>query len=281
MNNNFDNNFVIFVLIAFIISCVITLLIKSTVLKMIEHAGFVRPNFNNDPIPVGSGVIFSLSAVLSIIPFVFVWPEPHLVKAFIFLFVITFTTFLGLMDDFWGSRETSGLRGHIGSLLKGHLTTGGLKALWGGMLALLVAIVSGPLEMVPVNALLLALFINAVNLLDLRPGRAGKVFIVFAIIMVVAGWGRYETVFLIMLIGSVVAFLPLDLKARTMMGDAGANTLGAGLGIIAVWIFEPFTKIVFLFGLFLFHFIAEKYSLTRLIAGNRILNFLDTLGREK
>lgn len=259
----------------------ITYLIQNKILEMITQAEFIRPNFKNNLIPVGSGVIFPASLALGYIPLLFIWPEKQLLKAFIFIFVITFATFLGLIDDFWGSRDTSGLKGHLGSLLNGHVTTGGFKAVGGGVISLLAAAVSEPLAMIPVNTLLLALSINAINLLDLRPGRAGKSFILGAILLGMAGKEQQEIVLMALLLGSLLAFLPLDLKAKTMMGDAGSNALGACLGVMAIWLLVPKAKFILLGFLIFFHLLTERYSLTQLIAKNRFLNFLDTLGREK
>lgn len=260
----------------------VTLLIQKKVLDMISAAGFVRPNFQGHLIPVSSGVIFPVSLTAACVPLIFLWPAKHLAQVFIYIFVITFAAFLGLVDDFWGSRETSGLKGHLGVLIKkGKVTTGGLKAVWGGILALVVAGVSGPLVHLPVNALLLALLINAINLLDLRPGRAGKVFILGALALGAVGYRQEEIILLALLLGGVAVFLPLDLRAKTMMGDAGSNALGAALGVMAVWLLEWPAKLILLAFLIAFHMFTEKYSLTKIIAQNRFLNFLDHLGRGK
>ncbi len=260
---------------------VITLSLQNKILGMISGASFVRPNFKQDLIPVGSGIVFPASLAAAYIPLLFFLPENSWDSAFIFLFVVAFAAFLGIIDDFLGSRETSGLKGHLGELLKGRLTTGGFKAVWGGLMSLLVAIVSGPVLAIPLNALIMALTINAVNLLDLRPGRAGKVFILTAVLLMVAGAGRWETALLAVVLGSLVAFLPLDLRAKTMMGDAGSNALGAALGLTAVWVLYTEVKWGLLLFLVIFHLFTEKFSLTKIIERNRFLNFLDNLGREK
>jgi len=268
-------------IISFLLSFVITMTIQNMVMGMITRAEFVRPNFKQNLIPVGSGIIFPTTLVVAYIPLFLLWPQHLSEKAFIFIFVVTFAALLGILDDFWGSKETSGLKGHLGVLFKGRLTTGGFKAVWGGILALLVAVVSGELIMIPVNALLLALSINAINLLDLRPGRAGKAFIFSAVLLAAAGIGRQETVFLAVLTGSFLAFFPLDLKAKTMMGDAGSNALGGALGIMSVWLLSMEAKFAVLLFLVAFHLITEKVSLTKIIEKNSFLNFLDKLGRER
>jgi hypothetical protein len=61
---------------------------------------------------------------------------------------------------------------------------------------------------------------NLLNLLDLRPGRALKVALLGA-----AALGRPG------LVGVAAVLLPDDLAERTMLGDAGANALGAVLGL--------------------------------------------------
>ena len=99
----------------------------------------------------------------------------------------------GFIDDVYGTGESKGFGGHLRALREGRLTTGGLKVLGIGVLALLAATgvdaLSGPLS-VPgpglgarvvlalagwaCAALVIALSANFVNLTDLRPGRALK-----------------------------------------------------------------------------------------------------------
>ncbi|MCL4439163.1 MAG: hypothetical protein M1609_00795, partial [Firmicutes bacterium] len=75
--------------------------------------------------------------------------------------------------------------------------------------------------------------------------------------------------------------LPADLKGRAMMGDAGANALGAVMGLSVVWLFSVETKAVYLLALAAVNIISEKYSLTGIIASNRMLNYIDMLGRNR
>ena len=79
----------------------------------------------------------------------------------------------GVLDDRLGGRQHSGFRGHFGALISGQLTTGALKALGIPLLALLaVSMTSVTILDWLGDALLVALFVNTLNLLDLRPGRA-------------------------------------------------------------------------------------------------------------
>ncbi len=84
-----------------------------------------------------------------------------------------------------------------------------------------------------------------------------------------------------MTLGALLAFLPADFKARAMMGDAGSNTLGIVIGLTAAASLDGYFRAGYLATLLIMHIITEKYSLTRIISGNVVLNYLDMLGREK
>jgi len=185
------------------------------------------------------------------------------------------------MDDFWGDAKCRGLAGHTKSLLSGNPTTGSLKALVGGMAALYIsAINSSALLLIPVDAVIIALSVNMINLLDLRPGRAGKGFLFTVILFFIAFPMVQNVLFASMVAGILLAYLPEDLKSRAMMGDSGANALGSVLGLTAVWIFDLKLKFFYLAVLVLLHIVAERSSLTRIIASNRLLDYLDRLGRK-
>lgn len=248
-------------------------------MDMIRQAGFLRPNYKGDDIPVGMGLVILLSS-LSVLTVAFLFfPEDLQNKSLVFLLAVSGFTCFGLIDDVWGSRSVTGLKGHFICLLKGQITTGALKALAGGVVALFLAAAGGAWQLIPLNAAVIALSVNAVNLLDLRPGRAGKVFLAITLVLFIALPNKQELVLLAAVAGGLLAYLPYDLKARAMMGDTGANSLGAALGLTAVWVLDTPVKIVYLLMLVAFHLFAEKYSLTKVIAGNRFLDYLDKLGR--
>ena len=274
-------------LINMILGITITCLITPAVLKMVRQSGFVRPNFKGDLIPAGVGFIFLL-VFLTVITFDYLLVPGLLGDAgMISLMGLSVITLLGLMDDTLGSREASGLKGHFKALLKGQLTTGALKALGGGALAVLITLAYCRLELymqasfidIIVNTLVIALSINAINLLDLRPGRAGKGFLLLALIIAAFSWGDTNILPLALIAGSVIAYLSWDLKARAMMGDAGSNALGLTIGMTAAWSLDEVPKLTYLVFLILFHLFTEKYSLTTVIANNRFLDYLDKLGR--
>ncbi len=277
---------------------VITRLMLPGLLQVITKAGFVRPNYREEAVPMGVGLVFFLACMPVGVGLMAILPSLSR-QLPLFLLGIATMSLVGLIDDVLGNRATSGLRGHFSKLfLKGELTTGAIKAIIGGILGLGIALAATPGGSLGGNpgdspggnpagillqALTITLSINAVNLLDLRPGRAGKGFALAALVLVILSWPwvfHPEIVFLIMVLGSLLAYLPKDLKAQAMMGDAGANALGVTLGVVSSWILPPQGLLVNLIVLLMLHILTERYSLTEYIEKIPVLRFLDNLGRQ-
>jgi UDP-GlcNAc:undecaprenyl-phosphate GlcNAc-1-phosphate transferase len=262
----------------------ITWLIVPVVRGMLVDAGFVRLNYRKEEIPLAMGLVFFLSALI-VVTFcrVFNLMGPN---AYIFLFAIGAMGFFGLIDDVFGTRQASGLKGHFNKLfIEREMSTGALKALVGGMIGLMVSIEYAEgtginkIAFLVMNTLIIALSTNTINLLDLRPGRAGKSFFVLSLFIVAVGADRYQLMYLAVMGGSLAAFLPFDLKANAMMGDTGSNMLGMTIGFLAVYNLALPVKLAFFLFLLVFHLVTEKYSLTSIIEKNRVLNYLDMIGR--
>ncbi len=191
----------------------------------------------------------------------------------------------GLLDDIAGAGEDKGIGGHLKALVEGRVTAGAFKAL---SLAIAGGLLATPFfgrepERGVAALLLVPLTANTLNLLDLRPGRAGKAFFFLALIGLLgakaSGLGSNFALLTAPLAGSLAGYLPFDLKGRVMMGDAGANPLGVGLaaGLVTTaplsWVILSVVLLVAL------HVLAERYSFTRVIEANPCLRFLDSLGR--
>jgi glucosyl-3-phosphoglycerate synthase len=162
---------------------------------------------------------------------------------------------LGLADDLWSGTER-GFRAHVG---RGR-TTGVLKLLGIPLVGLLATRrLSG--------ALLVGLAANFLNQLDTRPGRALKAYLLAA-------------PFASAPVGVAVMLAPYDLREMTMLGDAGANALGAMLGLNSVGKLTGrgrWSAIGVLAGLTL---LGETRSLGDLIERTPVLRELDALGRQ-
>jgi len=247
-------------------------------LPMLVRGGAIRNNFRNYEIPVAGGLTFLVTVLTSFIVLHF-FNLLRIREVEIYLIAVLGMAFLGFIDDMLGQRDSLGFRGHFSLLLtKGRLTTGALKALGGGMIALYVAAVySAGIGELVINVLLVALFTNSMNLFDLRPGRGIKAFlIVFFPLLLFQG-----ELFLIFLpiLAAALVFFPGDLKAQVMMGDTGSNVLGISLGIMAVWGLSFPVRICLVILLVLLHLLTERYSLTKIIESNRGLRWFDSLGR--
>jgi UDP-N-acetylmuramyl pentapeptide phosphotransferase/UDP-N-acetylglucosamine-1-phosphate transferase len=142
--------------------------------------------------------------------------------------------FLGLMDDLLGSADGQprGWRGHFAALGSRRISTGVVKAVGALGLAALVAAdpaVGAGTYLLSVAVLVLAT--NLFNLLDLRPGRAGKAFVLLAagILIATRDLDPFWTVSLF--VGPILVLLPFDLREVGMLGDTGSNVIGAVAGV--------------------------------------------------
>ncbi|MGW0150549.1 hypothetical protein ACWDVU_33760 [Streptomyces sp. NPDC003333] len=140
----------------------------------------------------------------------------------------------GAYDDIAGAGDPRrGFRAHLSALRDGEVTSGLVK-LAGISAAGLVA--GAFLKERPLDRLLAGVVIagaaHAVNLVDVRPGRAALgVLALGAPGLLRAGPGAGIAA---AAMGAAAAVLPDDLGERTMIGDTGAHALGAALGAAVV-----------------------------------------------
>lgn len=247
---------------------------------MLESCGLIRKNYRGEMIPVGMGIAFIPALMVnSAILTYFNIEHDRLLLIFVLLFAVMAMAFAGIMDDAIGNRDVTGLKGHFLSMFKGRLTTGGFKAVLGGFIGIVVsAAVADNILGVVVGTLVVALATNFMNLLDLRPGRAIKVYLIISILVLIFA-GDFNRQLYMLLLPGVVSYFIFDLKALSMMGDAGSNVLGVFIGVMIVISFSIQVQLVCLVGLIAIHILTEKYSLTKLIEQNSVLNFIDKLGR--
>lgn len=261
--------------------------------SMLVNGNVIRPNYKNEMIPVGMGIVFLPMIIINsiILGFVtlnniwFVSSSNYnlnivwLLCLALYIFSIMAMFFAGALDDLIGNRNVSGLKGHFKSLFKGELTTGGFKALFGGFVGLVVSVcISSSIVDIIINTLIIALSTNLMNLFDLRPGRAIKAYLVIMIPIYITLTG-YTKVFPLLILPNVLAYFNTDLKARGMMGDTGSNVLGISIGVLMALGYGIKVRLAWLVFLILMHLITEKFSLTKIIEKNRVLKFIDNLGR--
>lgn len=248
-------------------------------LNMIGKTNLVNRNYRGEEIPNSFGIAFTFCLFLVMLSIKLLLGKLE-EDAVLFLLGFSFMGFIGFIDDSIGDTDIKGLKGHFKAFFKGNLTTGGIKALLGLAMALFVSLDMGkPIFEIIINTLIIALSINALNLFDLRPGRAIKVFLIISIIPFIIYIKSSYNYIILSVYGIIMAYSSFDFKALAMMGDSGSNSLGFTLGFFLCLVLDIKFKLIYLVFLILIHYIAEKSSFTKIIEANRFLNFIDKIGR--
>jgi len=254
--------------------------------SFLSSKGVTAPNFRNEVIPTSFGGVMVLLYMFVVLVSVgipkFFFPLFPDALFFAVLFATGAVAFLGWLDDTLGDARHKGFRGHILSLVREkQLTTGGLKALGGGMVAALcAAALAREFAEWLVFALYIALMTNWLNLLDLRPGRCLKFYLAGGTLLLVFSLDRAESLLFVPLWGLALALLKEDLAAKVMLGDSGSNLLGVHLALWSLT-FLPFRAILVVLALLILgHYYAERHSITKRIERSRFLGYLDRLGRQ-
>ena len=191
----------------------------------------------------------------------------------------------GLIDDLVGPAEGTdgprGLTGHLGELRRGRLTTGSLKVAAGALsgvaaVAALPGGAGGPIRAVEGGAVV-ALAANLGNLLDRAPGRTTKAALAAAAALLVTGRLPAGPAFAV---GATAATLPDDLAEKVMLGDTGANLVGAALGVALVDRTGPWGRRAALACLLGLTLASERRSFSEVIAATPPLRWADELGRQ-
>ncbi|MDA0566418.1 hypothetical protein LG943_19155, partial [Streptomonospora sp. S1-112] len=183
----------------------------------------------------------------------------------------------GAYDDLAGEPGARGFTGHLGALTRGRLTTGAVKIAGIGATGVAAAAVAGRRRLpdLLLDGALIAATANLCNLFDLRPGRAAKAALLAAA-PALAGPapGLAGAV-----AGAAAALLPEDLAERAMLGDCGANALGAALGAATAASLARPARLAALGAVTGLTLAAEFVSFTEVIAATPALRRLDDLGR--
>lgn len=195
-----------------------------------------------------------------------------------------------------GGKVAKGLKGHLGALAHGQVTTGVIKIAGIGASALaasaLVASkatsVSGKAADLALNTVLIAGAANLANLLDLRPGRALKATVLVAAPLsyfscadakTPASPASAQRLLASGLNAAAITALVEDLQETTMLGDTGANAAGALLGTSLAANDSWKLRLGATLGVVGLILASEKVSFSKVIAANPALNWLDQLWR--
>ncbi|GAB3420109.1 hypothetical protein [Flindersiella endophytica] len=186
-------------------------------------------------------------------------------------------------DNDTASAASKGLKGHLSALRRGEVTGGLVKLVGIGMSGLAAGVIlrrdeASPLEMTLdalIDGALIAGSANLVNLLDLRPGRALKAVVLASAPALLGPAAPVVAA----PIGAAAGLLPDDLSEQAMLGDCGANALGAALGVVAAARAPRGVRLGLLGGVSALVLASEKVSFTAVIEKTPALHRLDRLGR--
>ncbi|WP_018220111.1 hypothetical protein [Salinispora pacifica] len=204
---------------------------------------------------------------------------------------------VGLYDDVVGARpeqrSAKGFTGHLAGLREGRITAGLVKVVGVGAAGLAAAaLLAGDPAVarhprrqrqgavgrgmdVLLGAGVIAGTANLVNLLDLRPGRAVKSGLLLGAPLAAGPHGGIVAG----AAGAAVGLLPADLDEEVMLGDSGANALGALLGVTLAARTGPAGRAGLLAVLAGLTAASERISFTQVIQQTPGLRELDALGR--
>lgn len=247
-----------------------------------------RTNHRGEPVTLAEGPVTALGATLSAVLGASALSGRTAVAAGV---AGLGAAVVGAYDDVVGARPEQrtdkGFRGHLNALREGRVSAGAVKVAGVGLSALAAGAVlpgapgrsarGGALD-AALAATVIAGAANVVNLFDLRPGRALKVSLLAAAPLLVTDRNG-AAVIASAVTGAAVAALPDDLGERSMLGDAGANALGALLGVAAAARLGRTGRALTAAGLIGLMAASEKVSFTAVIARTPALNSIDLWGR--
>jgi UDP-GlcNAc:undecaprenyl-phosphate GlcNAc-1-phosphate transferase len=271
----------------FLLALASAALLAPILLRELSAGAHTKANYRERRLPFPFGVLTLAASLLALIPLMLlavlasseVFHPEQLPIAVYALGVLA----LGLVDDTLGERRSDrqrGWRGHGAAALRGELSTGALKAAGSLGLALFA------MSYLPLSngrwllaAAVLVLATNVFNLLDLRPGRSTKAFVLLGAGLGIGSGSTRALWALGLFAGPALVAGFYDLRERAMLGDTGANLLGALGGLWLVLTLSGPGQLVALALLAALTVYGELRSISELVERTPGLRELDSWGR--
>jgi UDP-N-acetylmuramyl pentapeptide phosphotransferase/UDP-N-acetylglucosamine-1-phosphate transferase len=261
-------------------------------LRALAEGGHTKLNYRRRSLPCPLGVLVLAAAPVALIPLALlqrlasadVWEPAALPVAVYALGVLA----LGLVDDTFareragetGTATQRGWRGHGAAALRGELSTGVLKAAGSLGLALFAMSYLGLSDgrwLLAAGVLVLAT--NVFNLLDLRPGRSTKAFVLLGLGLSLGSRDLRPLWTIGLFAGPALVAGIFDLRERAMLGDTGSNLLGALAGLWLVLTLSGVGQLIALALLAAITLYGELRSISALVDRIPVLRELDSWGR--
>jgi UDP-GlcNAc:undecaprenyl-phosphate GlcNAc-1-phosphate transferase len=267
----------------FALASAIAAVLAPVLLRALVESGHVRANYRGRDVAFPFGVLSVAGALVALIPLALIqrlkWTEVLYPQSVAVAVYVLGVAFLGLLDDALGG-DPRGWRGHGRAVLRMQFSTGALKALGSLGLALYA---TGELGLSTGRWLLasavLVLATNVFNLLDLRPGRATKAFVLLGAGLTLGTASARPLWTVGMFAGPALVAGGYDLRERAMLGDTGANLLGALAGLLIVLSLSEIGQLLALAVLVAITVYGELRSITTLVERVPLLRQLDSWGR--
>jgi UDP-N-acetylmuramyl pentapeptide phosphotransferase/UDP-N-acetylglucosamine-1-phosphate transferase len=275
--------------VAFVVGLLTVLFLRTVSGEILASPALERTNYRGHRLATAGGLFIILTVLVidagrSVLGAVGVGSESGLTQAQLAVLLVVFGFgFLGLVDDLTSVGEDRGFKGHLGALREGRVTTGLLKLVGGAAIAVVVVASPGfkSGRTLVVDAMLIALAANLGNLLDRAPGRTIKfgllAYVPIAIVIGTAPIGVAAAP----VMGAAVGLLSDDLRERLMLGDTGANVIGAVLGLAVVLGTRDSIRLSVMLVLLALNVAAELVSFSRVIDAVPPLRWFDRIGSRR
>lgn len=270
-------------------SAVVALLLERAAAPVLSAPALRRLNYRGHELATAGGLVIVLAVLVveaarTALAEFGVGEElsDDLLRSVVLLACFAFA-FLGLIDDLLGTEADRGFLGHLRALAQGRLTTGAMKLFGGGVVAIVLTAAPGEVSgrRLLADAALVALAANLGNLLDRAPGRTIKVSLLLYVPVALAAGTSAVGLALAPVLGASLGLLHADLRERVMLGDTGANLLGAVLGLAVVLETGRPVRTVVLVVLVALNLASERVSFSAVIDATPGLRHLDRLGRRR
>lgn len=270
-------------LVALVTAALLALRRKERAIRAPDAA--IRANYVGRPVPVVLGQVLVASAnpglLLALGLAVLAGPVPDWPVALLLWGGAYLLLAIGALDD-RSSDEARGIRAHLESLMHGRLTTGIWKLGAGVFVSVFISMqLGGGLFQVALSTLVIALAINVMNALDVRPGRALRwsLPVIGVLVFVLRAQHSGLPVAGFAYLGAAAMVFGDDVRERAMLGDAGSNPLGLVLGTCVAAALPGWGLLVALVILVGLQVAAETVTISRMIDAVPPLRWFDRLGR--
>jgi hypothetical protein len=248
--------------------------------RLFKWLGLAKKNYIGHLISYSGGTVMILGTVSGLIIY-HLFGRISYIKLYIFIFIFCAVYIIGLIDDIFGNIQIKGIKQNIQALFLKRFSTGIIKAV-------LILILSCYMyyffneEYWLLKGVVTALMSNVFNLLDLRPGRCIKVYMLLSLVLSLAYLRWTKEIFYIVFI-TTAAFYFFDAYGYSMLGDSGSNFIGFAAGMMFSEAIS--TRLGMLIASFAVlsavQLLLDKYSFTKLVNKSIVLNYIDRFLTER